>query len=145
MIVWFKDKKKTFFWSNNITRYEKAGCLITLVPKVNISSKIEIHSPTPDTPGSLWCVGVWVLHQTSGSKPEKASQFTDRHQRERLPHAQVGPRESVLQLHNLLICQIWMEQTARTALLKQVHCCVRYTHRFTSKSANSRSHEACVG
>lgn len=51
--------------------------------------------------------------------------------------AQVGPREPGLQLHNLLICQIWMEQTARTARLKQVHCWLRYTHRFTSESANS--------
>lgn len=51
--------------------------------------------------------------------------------------AQVGPREPGLQLHNLLICQIWMEQTARTAQLKQVHCWLRYTHRFTSESANS--------
>lgn len=46
--------------------------------------------------------------------------------------AQVGPREpeQQQQRRSLLICQIWMEQTAWIARLKQVHCWVRYTHRF---------------
>lgn len=56
-------KKKQFLDSVVSHRIRKAGCLITLVPKVNISSKIEIHSPTPPVLFDVWVSGSYIRHQ----------------------------------------------------------------------------------
>ena len=68
-LIVYDLKKKSILRSCNITiRYEKAGCLITLVPKVNISSKIEIHSPTPPVPFDVWVSGSYIRHQGQSLK-----------------------------------------------------------------------------
>lgn len=49
------------------------------------------HPPPP--PHSLWCVGVWVLHQTSGSKARKGKSIYRPTSEEQSSPAQVKPRE----------------------------------------------------
>lgn len=38
------------------------------MPKVNISSKIEIHSPTPPAPFDVWVSGSYIRHQGQSLK-----------------------------------------------------------------------------
>lgn len=134
MMVWFKEKNQ-FLDSVISHRIRKAGCLITSMPKVNISSKIEVHSPTlPQFSLMCGCLGLTSDIRVKAWKGKSIYRQTS--EGEASP-VQVGPRESGLQPRNLFICQIWMEQTARTAWIKQVHCWVCYTHRFTTRSANT--------
>ena len=62
------EREKSILRSCNITQDAKAGCLITSLPKVNISSKIEIHSPAPPVSFDVWVSRSYIRHQGQSLK-----------------------------------------------------------------------------
>lgn len=98
------------------------------------SPKQESILPPSPVPFDVWVSGSYIRHR--GQKPEKASQFTGRLQRERPLLHRWSQESRGVPLGSLLIRQTWMEPTAG---IKQVHCCACNTHRFMSENGSSRA------